>query len=127
MRDVWQILFSRWRNVQWRMITQFSKRSIDLFVLRILKEKWFFTHPVCQEEAVFLQLNGLQHHYRIRQRSLCPFHAEKLSKTPASDLLERKKAELTGLRFISPRKERENFSTLMDYPQAIILEHLQAF
>ena len=42
MRDVWQILFSRWRNVQWRMITQFSKRSIDLFVLRILKEKWFF-------------------------------------------------------------------------------------
>ena len=24
--------------------------------------------------------------------------------------------ELTGLRFISPRKERENFSTLMDYP-----------
>ena len=42
MRDVWQILFSRWRNVQWRMITQFSKRSIDLFVLRILKERWFF-------------------------------------------------------------------------------------
>ena len=42
MRDVWQILFSRWRSVQWRMITQFSKRSIDLFVLRILKEKWFF-------------------------------------------------------------------------------------
>ena len=42
MRDVWQILFSRWRSFQWRMITQFSKRSIDLFVLRILKEKWFF-------------------------------------------------------------------------------------
>ena len=41
MRDVWEILFSRWRNVQWRMITQFSKRSIDLFVLGIFKEKWF--------------------------------------------------------------------------------------
>ena len=26
-----------------------------------------------------------------------------------------------GLRFISQRKERENFSTLMDYPQAIII------
>ena len=54
--------------------------------------KVVFPHPVCQEEAVFLQLNGLQHHYRIRQLSLCPFHAEKLSKTPASDLLEQKKA-----------------------------------
>ena len=29
--------------------------------------KVVFPHPVCQEEAVFLQLNGLQHHYRIRQ------------------------------------------------------------
>ena len=27
--------------------------------------KVVFPHPVCQEEAVFLQLNGLQHHYRI--------------------------------------------------------------
>ena len=34
-------------------------------------------HPVCQEEAVFLQSNKLQHHYRIRL-----FHAEKLSKKP---------------------------------------------
>ena len=54
--------------------------------------KVVFPPPVCQEEAVFLQLNGLQHHYRIRQWSLCPFHAEKLSKKPASDLLEQKKA-----------------------------------
>ena len=46
MRDVWQILFSRWRNVQWRMIAQFSKRSIDLFVLRILKGKWFSSSSV---------------------------------------------------------------------------------
>ena len=29
--------------------------------------KVVFPHSVCQEEAVFLQLNGLQHHYRIRQ------------------------------------------------------------
>ena len=29
--------------------------------------KVVFPHPVCQEEAVFLQLNELQHHYRIRQ------------------------------------------------------------
>ena len=28
--------------------------------------KVVFPHPVCQEEAVFLQSNGLQHHYRIR-------------------------------------------------------------
>ena len=28
--------------------------------------KVVFPHPVCQEEAVFLQLNGLQHHHRIR-------------------------------------------------------------
>ena len=28
--------------------------------------KVVFPHPVCQEEAVFRQLNGLQHHYRIR-------------------------------------------------------------
>ena len=42
MRDVWQILFSRWRNIQWRMITHIFKRNIELFVLRILKEKWFF-------------------------------------------------------------------------------------
>ena len=28
--------------------------------------KVLFPHPVCQEEAVFLQSNGLQHHYRIR-------------------------------------------------------------
>ena len=28
--------------------------------------KVVFPHPECQEEAVFLQLNGLQHHYRIR-------------------------------------------------------------
>ena len=29
--------------------------------------KVVFRHSVCQEEAVFLQLNALQHHYRIRQ------------------------------------------------------------
>ena len=29
--------------------------------------KVVFPHPACQEEAVFLQLNALQHHYRIRQ------------------------------------------------------------
>ena len=34
--------------------------------------------------------------------------------------------ELTGLRFISPRTERENFLTLTDYLQAIIQKHLQA-
>ena len=28
--------------------------------------KMVFPHPVCQEEAVFLKLNGLQHYYRIR-------------------------------------------------------------
>ena len=28
--------------------------------------KVVFPHPVRQEEAVFLQLNGLQHHYRNR-------------------------------------------------------------
>ena len=46
MRDVWQILFSRWRNVQWRMITQFSKRSIDLFVLRIWRKSVFSSFSV---------------------------------------------------------------------------------
>ena len=44
--------------------------------------KVVFPHPVCQEEAVFLQLNGLQHHYRIRH----------LAALTASDLLERRKA-----------------------------------
>ena len=28
--------------------------------------KVVFPHPVCQEEAVFLHLNGLQNNYRIR-------------------------------------------------------------
>ena len=33
----------------------------------------------------------------------------------------------TGLRFISQKNEKENFSTLMDYPQAIILGHFLLF
>ena len=44
--------------------------------------KVVFPHPVCQEEAVFLQLNGLQHHYVQDSRSCYPFHPEKLSKKP---------------------------------------------
>ena len=51
--------------------------------------KVIFPHPVCQEEAVFLQLNGLQHHYRIRH---LPFPWRKIIEETASDLLERKKA-----------------------------------
>ena len=31
--------------------------------------KVVFLHPVCQGEAVFLQLNGLQHHYRARVKN----------------------------------------------------------
>ena len=33
---------------------------------RNFEGKVVFPHPLCQEEAVFLQSNGLQHHYRIR-------------------------------------------------------------
>ena len=44
--------------------------------------KVVFPHSVCQEEAVFLQLNGIQHHSRICH----------LGALIASDLLERRKA-----------------------------------
>ena len=33
----------------------------------------------------------------------------------------------TGLRFISQKNEKENFSTLMDYPKAIILGNFLLF
>ena len=52
--------------------------------------KVVFPHPECQEEAIFLQLNGLQHLYRIRH--LAALSMPKNCRRNASDLLERKKA-----------------------------------
>ena len=50
-QDIWQIMFSRWQNVQWQMITQFSKRSIDLLVLRIYSTAQMYVnqnmHIIC--------------------------------------------------------------------------------
>ena len=52
--------------------------------------KVVFPHPLCQDEAVFLQSNELQHHYRIRH--LDALFIPKIIEETASDLLERNKA-----------------------------------
>ena len=90
MRDDWEILFSRWRNVQWQMITQFSKRSIDLFVLRILKEKWFFLIQCARRKLFSYNRTG----YSIIEgfAMSVPFSCRKIIEETASDLLERKKS-----------------------------------
>lgn len=36
-----------------------------------LEQKIACPHPICQEEAVFFQKNGLQQHYRIRHAEAC--------------------------------------------------------
>ena len=35
-RDVWEILFSKWRKVQWRTIMQYSKVSLEEEIGRII-------------------------------------------------------------------------------------------
>ena len=77
MRDVWQI-------AECSMADDYAIFKKEHRPVRFtnFEGKVVFPHPVCQEEAVFLKLNGLQHHYRIRH----------LVALTASDLLERRKA-----------------------------------
>ena len=73
------------------MITQFSKRSIDLFVLRILKEKWFFLIQCARRKLFSYNWTG----YSIITgfaNDLYALSCRKIIEETASDLLERKKA-----------------------------------
>ena len=57
------------------MITHIFKKEYRPVRLLNFEGKVVFPHPVCQEEAVFLQLNELQHHHKIRHLAAL-FHAE---------------------------------------------------
>ena len=60
-RDVWQILFSRWRQEQWRTNMQFLKKFSAVHFANF-EQIIAYPRRVYEEEAVFTSHIGLKHH-----------------------------------------------------------------
>ena len=90
-----------------------TQTNMDTIQLTIILRKDSYTRGVFQ--GVYPPQTSYLQVFRLTQPCSLPMWI------PATSL------ELTGLRFISPRKERENSLTLMDYVQVVILEHFLRF
>ena len=65
--DDWQILFSRWRMHQWRILSKLKISKIDLSILVILIRNCLaLTYPVEEKMVVFFEEKGLAQHFRAK-------------------------------------------------------------